>query len=78
MTILTFEASWNSYFGPLIFIISEENMTLPLGLVTLDDRQGSSVLVFAGIAAVVVPILIVFLAFQRAFVASIAAVGIRG
>ena len=79
VAILTFEASWNSYFVPLIFISSEDKMTLPLGLVTLNAGQGgSSVIVFAAIAAVVVPVLIVFLAFQRLFVASIASVGIRG
>jgi multiple sugar transport system permease protein len=79
VAILSFEASWNSYFGPLIFISTKENMTLPLGLVTLNTQQGgSSIVVFAAIAAVVVPVLILFLAFQRVFVASIASVGIRG
>ena len=54
-------------------------MTLPLGLVTLEHGQGGrSVIVFAAITAVVVPVLIVFLVFQRSFVASIASVGIRG
>lgn len=79
MTILSFEASWNNYFGPLIFIHSRENMTLPLGLVALNTQQGgSSVVVFAAITAVVVPVLIVFLVFQRTFVASIATLGVRG
>ena len=78
MTILSFEASWNSYFGPLIFITSKENMTLPLGLVTLHTQGGGAVLVFAAITAVVVPVLVVFLIFQRTFVRSIAAVGVRG
>lgn len=79
MTILAFEASWNNYFGPLIFLSSPENMTLPIGLVTLQSGQGgSSVIVFAAITAVVFPVLLLFLVFQRAFVASIASVGIRG
>ena len=79
MTILTFEATWNNYFGPLIFIRSEERMTLPLGLVTLQAGQGgSSVVVFAAITAVVVPALVVFLLFQRAFIASVATAGVRG
>lgn len=79
MGILTFEASWNNYFGPLIFLSSPENMTLPIGLVTLQAGQGgSSVVVFAAITAVVVPVLVVFLFAQRAFIASVAAAGIRG
>jgi multiple sugar transport system permease protein len=78
MTILAFEASWNNYFGPLIFLSSPSKMTLPLGLVTLQAGQNSaSVIVFAAITAVVVPVLLVFLVFQRSFVASISSVGIR-
>lgn len=79
MTILAFEASWNNYFGPLIFLSTPQRMTLPLGLVTLQAGQGgSSVVVFAAITAVVVPVLLVFVAFQRSFVASIASSGLRG
>jgi multiple sugar transport system permease protein len=79
MTILSFEASWNNYFGPLVFITSKENMTLPLGLVSMHTTQGAgSINVFAAITMVVAPVLIVFLAFQRTFVRSIASVGIRG
>lgn len=79
MTILNFEATWNNYFGPLIFIRTEERMTLPLGLVTLQAGQsGSSVVVFAAITGVVVPALVVFLLFQRAFISSVATAGVRG
>ncbi|WP_051802527.1 carbohydrate ABC transporter permease [Actinocatenispora sera] len=79
MTILAFETSWNNYFGPLIFLSSPQHMTLPIGLVTLQAGQGgSSVVVFAAITAVVVPVMVVFLAFQRSFAASIASAGIRG
>ncbi|RNI20295.1 carbohydrate ABC transporter permease [Flexivirga caeni] len=79
MSILSFEGSWNNYFGPLIFLSSHNKMTLPIGLVTLQAGQGgSSTVVFAAITAVVVPVLVVFLIFQRAFVASIASAGIRG
>jgi multiple sugar transport system permease protein len=80
LAILGFEASWNNYFGPLIFLNSPEKMTLPVGLVSLSAGQGGgpAVVVFAGITMVVLPILIVFLVFQRTFVESVASVGIRG
>jgi multiple sugar transport system permease protein len=80
LTILGFEASWNNYFGPLIFLSTPENMTLPIGLVSLSAGQGGgpAAVVFAGITLVVAPVLIVFLVFQRAFVESVASVGIRG
>ena len=80
LAILSFEASWNNYFGPLIFLSSPESMTLPLGLVTLQSGFGAApaVVVFAAITVVVLPVLIFFLLFQRTFVSSIAAVGIKG
>lgn len=80
LAILGFEASWNNYFGPLIFLSSPEKMTLPIGLVSLSAGVGGSaeVVVFAGITIVVLPMLILFLVFQRAFVASVATVGLRG
>lgn len=80
LAILGFEASWNGYFGPLIFLSSPEKMTLPLGLVTLQSSFGSApaVVVFTAITMVVAPLLVVFLAFQRQIVESIAATGLKG
>lgn len=80
LAILSFEASWNGYFGPLIFLYSPESMTLPLGLVTLQSGFGSApaAVVFAAITMVVVPLLAVFLLFQRQFVESIASSGLKG
>ncbi|MFD2080570.1 multiple sugar transport system permease protein [Actinopolymorpha cephalotaxi] len=80
LAILGFESSWNNYFGPLIFLSTPEKMTLPIGLVTLSAGQGGGPagVVFAGITMVVVPTLIVFVAFQRAFIESVASIGIRG
>lgn len=80
LAILTFESSWNNYFGPLIFLNSLENMTLPIGLVSLDAAQRGSPagVVFAAITLVVLPLLVLFLVFQRYFVESIASTGIKG
>ncbi|QTX03387.1 carbohydrate ABC transporter permease [Agromyces archimandritae] len=80
LAILSFEASWNGYFGPLIFLSSPENMTLPLGLVVLQNGFGAApaAVVFAAITLVVLPVLIVFLLFQKQFVSSIASTGLKG
>ena len=77
--ILGFEASWNNYFGPLIFLSSPEKITLPVGLVSLSAGQGGgpAVVVFAGIT-LGGPDSPAFLFFQRQFVESVASVGIRG
>lgn len=80
LAILSVEASWNAYMGPLILLTSPENMTLPLGLVMLSKGLGAASIstIFAAITMVVVPALIVFLVFQRQFVASIATTGLKG
>lgn len=80
LAILNFQAAWNDYFGPLIFISSSDKMTLPLGLVTLQAGQGGgpAAVVFASVSMVVVPVLVLFLIFQRRFVESVAASGLRG
>lgn len=80
LAILGLEASWNGYFGPLIFLSSPEKMTLPLGLVVLQNGFGAApaVIVFAAITMVVVPLLILFTLFQRQIVESVASTGLKG
>lgn len=79
LTIFLFEATWNNYFWPSIFLQSNERMTLPVGLVQLQGAVGGgpAVVVFAAITAVVLPVLVLFLIFQRSFVESIASTGLK-
>ena len=39
--ILAFNFHWNEFFRPLILTISEQNFTLPLGLVSLQGNMGT-------------------------------------
>ncbi|MGA8117798.1 MAG: carbohydrate ABC transporter permease [Actinocatenispora sp.] len=79
LAIFVFQASWNDFFWPYIFLSSPEKMTLPVGLVSLQGAMGGgpAVVVFASITLVVVPTLLLFLVFQRSFIASIATTGLR-
>lgn len=65
--ILAFNYHWNEFFRPLILTISEENFTLPLGLVTLQGNlgTGSVATVLAGVALSMIPALVVFVLGQR-------------
>ncbi|SDU68974.1 carbohydrate ABC transporter permease [Jiangella alkaliphila] len=65
--ILAFNFHWNEFFRPLIFSISEENNTLPLGLVSLQGNlgTGSISVVLAGVVLSMIPALIVFVVGQR-------------
>jgi len=65
--ILAFNYHWNEFFRPLILTISEENFTLPLGLVSLQGNlgTGSVATVLAGVVMSMIPALIVFIIGQR-------------
>jgi len=65
--ILAFNFHWNEFFRPLILTISEQNFTLPLGLVTLQGNlgTGSVATVLAGVVLSMIPALVVFFFGQR-------------
>ena len=64
--ILTFIAGWNSFLWPLIIANDEKYYTLSVGLQLLKGQYSSNYgLQMAGSAFMVVPIILVFLLFQR-------------
>jgi multiple sugar transport system permease protein len=64
--ILTFIAGWNSFLWPLIIANDEKLYTLSVGLQLLKGQYSSNYgLQMAGSAFMVVPIILVFLLFQR-------------
>ena len=70
LAILTFVWSWNDYETPLVFLSTPEKFTLPLGLTSFVDETGAMAPGLSIAAAVlsILPILLVFLVFQRRFV----------
>lgn len=77
--ILTFLASWNNFLWPLVVASSEETYTLPVALALVSTGQNTTDygLLLAGATVVVVPILVIFLVFQRRFIEGIATSGIK-
>lgn len=76
--IFTFQSVWEDFFWPLI-IISDPNLyTVPLGL-TLFVVKNRTVWdqLMAGSVLVTLPVLIVFLVFQRQFIKGIALTGMK-
>lgn len=65
--ILAFNYHWNEFFRPLILTISEQNFTLPLGLVSLQGNMGtgSVATVLAGVVISMIPAFCVFVFGQR-------------
>ena len=65
--ILAFNYHWNEFFRPLIMTISEQNFTLPLGLVTLQGNLGTGSIstVLAGVVISMIPAVLVFVFGQK-------------
>jgi ABC-type glycerol-3-phosphate transport system permease component len=80
LAILSFNAHWNEFFRPLIFLNSWENFTVPLGLVTLRGYMGtgSVSVVTAGVVIALIPVVILFILAQRYLIEGIALTGIKG
>lgn len=79
LTIFTFVATWNDYLGPLIYLKSPENKTIQLGLKMFISQYSSDYgLIMAGSVLSLIPVIIVFMIFQRYFVEGIASTGVKG
>ncbi len=77
--ILTFLGSWNNFLWPLVVAQTEDTYTLPVALALYSTGQNSTQygLLLAGATVVVLPVLIVFMVFQRRFIEGIATTGIK-
>lgn len=62
LAIFIAQTYWNDFFAPSVFLISDSKMTIPVGLVSLQNQFGSSptVVIFAGVTLVVLPLLALF------------------
>jgi ABC-type glycerol-3-phosphate transport system permease component len=76
VAIMTFIGVWHDFFGPLIYLNSEHNFTLALGINEFiqENKTGAVTqwpLVMAASTAIIVPPLALFLFFQRFFIEGI-------
>jgi multiple sugar transport system permease protein len=81
LTILQFQGTWNDFFWPLIIFGqgTPHLYTVQLGLAQLVlTYQTNWPALMAGSVIAILPILVVFLIFQRYFIAGITAAGVKG
>ena len=78
VSILTFLPAWNSYLWPLMVVQSEELRPAMVGLDYFKQLNVSWGQLMAYASIITVPVLAVFIAFQRAFINSIASSGVKG
>ena len=79
LTIFTFMGRWNDFLMPLIIINSPENYTLPLGMSTFRGLYKTDWgLLMGGSMLVMIPIVIMFVLFQRFFIEGVSYTGLKG
>ena len=79
LAIFTFVNTWNDYFLQLVMLTSEEKWTLPLAIANMQGEMSSDFgLIMAGAALAAIPIIVVFIAFQKYFTQGIAMGAVKG
>lgn len=79
--ILWFMGVWNDYLAPIIYLNSPENLTIQLVIANFNATyaiQTDYPLIMAASIIALVPMLVVFLVFQKQIIESIAITGVKG
>lgn len=79
LAIFTFINSWNDYFMQLIMLSSTNTLTISLGIAKLQAENSTDFgLIMAGATLASVPIIVVFLIFQKYFTQGITMGAVKG
>ena len=79
LAAFTFLSAWNDFMWPLIVLSDSRNYTLPVALANLvGEHVQDTELMMAGSVLTVVPAMVVFLLFQRAYIRGIMAGSLKG
>jgi multiple sugar transport system permease protein len=79
VAIITFLAQWNNFMFPYLLTRSDEMRTLPVGLALYQGQQVSNWgLIMAGSAIAALPVILVFLFFQRQLIVGLTHGALKG
>ncbi len=81
VAIFTFQGAWQDFMGPLLYLQSEAKYTLQLGLRQFEAAAGGAPAwhwLMAASLMVMLPVLLIFIAFQRYFLEGISFSGMGG
>jgi len=74
-----FMSTWNDFMWPLIILSDQSHYTLPVALANLSGEHVQDIeLMMAGAVVTVLPVLLVFLALQRYYIAGLMAGSVKG
>ena len=79
VAVFTFQAVWNDFYGPLIFLSSREKYTLAIGINAFKGLYNTQIpLMMAMSWLMVIPMLIVFFFAQKLMIRGVVLSGIKG
>jgi len=79
LAIFTFLQQWNNFVWPLVIIHTSSMRTIPLGLAVLAGQFGANfAMVMAGAVVATMPMLVVYLMFQKYIIKGVAMKGLKG
>lgn len=79
LVIFTFVNTWNDYMGPMIYLTTESNKTIQVGMQRFIQENTSDYhLIMAVAVCSLIPISVVFLSLQKYFIEGIATSGLKG
>ncbi len=79
LAIFNFLGNWNAYIWPLIVASTQTKFTLPVGLAFFSGESGSDwELIMTGATLATIPLLLIFIIFQRQIIRGIALTGLKG
>ena len=78
VAILTFLPAWNQYLWPLMVVQTEELRPVMVGVSYFFQLNVDWGQMMAYSTLITMPVLVLFLAFQRSFISSIASSGVKG
>jgi len=79
LCILTFLGAYQSFFWPLIMLQDEQLFTMPVGMLRLDSTYGRQTeLIMAATVMNIIPLIVIFVMFQKFLVKGLQLGGVKG
>lgn len=79
LCILTFLGAYQSFFWPLVMLQDEQLFTMPVGMLRLDSSYGRQTeLIMAATVMNIIPLVVIFVMFQKFLVKGLQLGGVKG